>query len=73
MKWPRREVIERLREQYPNGCTVVLDHMDDPQAPPEGTQGTVVAVDALGDIIVRWSTGSGLAVVYGVDKCHRIK
>lgn len=47
--------------------------MEDPQAPPIGTKGTVVGVDDIGSIMVRWDTGSGLSVVYGEDSCRVIK
>jgi len=46
--------------------------MDDPQAPPVGTQGTVIAVDDIGSILVSWDNGSGLNVVYGEDLVRRI-
>lgn len=46
--------------------------MDDIQAPPIGTEGTVVHVDDTGSICVRWDTGSGLNVIYGVDRCVKI-
>jgi hypothetical protein len=46
--------------------------MDDPQAPPTGTFGTVLGVDDTGSIMVRWDNGSGLNVVYGKDICRRI-
>ena len=39
-----------------------LLEMDDIQAPPIGTEGTVVHVDDTGSICVRWDTGSGLNV-----------
>lgn len=48
-----REVVERLRKQYPAGCRVELLHMDDIQAPPIGTKGTVTGVDDIGSIMVR--------------------
>lgn len=67
-----RGIIEYLRKQYPAGCRVMLDGMDDKQAPPEGTQGTVVHVDDMATIHVRWDNGSTLGVVYGEDRCHRI-
>ena len=67
-----REIIERLRKSYPVGCRVVLDQMDDPQAPPVGTEGTVIGVDAIGSIMVSWDNGSSLNVCYGEDRCHRI-
>ena len=69
----RREIIEKLKKSYPVGCRVVLDHMDDPQAPPVGTKGTVIGVDDIGSILVDWDNGSGLNVVYGEDRCHIIK
>ena len=49
-----------------------LLEMDDIQAPPIGTEGTVVHVDDTGSICVRWDTGSGLNVIYGVDRCVKI-
>ena len=42
--------------------------MDDPQAPPKGTYGTVIGIDDTGDLIVRWDTGSGLKLLYGIDE-----
>ena len=69
----RKEIIEKLKKSYPVGCRVVLDHMDDPQAPPVGTKGTVIGVDDIGSILVEWDNGSGLNVVYGEDRCHIIK
>ncbi len=72
MKLPSKERIEALRREYPKGCRVELLRMDDPQAPPVGTTGSVIAVDDLGTIHVAWSTGSGLGVAYGQDLCRRI-
>ena len=40
--------------------------------PPIGTQGTVISVDDIGSIMVRWDTGGRLSVVYGVDKYRLI-
>lgn len=67
MRFPSRERVEALREQYPNGTRVELVRMDDPQAPPEGTLGTVIGVDDTGSLMVNWDNGSGLNVIYGVD------
>ena len=66
---PSRETIEWLRAQYKEGTRVRLDRMNDFQAPPEGTLGTVQFVDDIGSIHVRWDTGSTLAVAYGEDSC----
>jgi hypothetical protein len=51
---------------------VELVQMDDPQAPPIGTKGTVIGVDDIGSIMVAWDTGSGLNVAYGVDVCRKV-
>lgn len=67
--FPRREIVENLRNRYTPGTRVELLHMDDVQAPPIGTQGTVIGVDDIGSIMVRWDNGSGLSVAYGEDSC----
>lgn len=72
MNFPRREVVERIKKDYPIGCRVELVRMDDPQAPPVGTKGTVIAVDDTGSLIMKWDNGSGLNVVYGEDYARRI-
>lgn len=46
--------------------------MDDPQAPPVGTKGTVLGVDDIGSAMVAWVNGSRLSVVYGEDSCRVI-
>ena len=72
MRTPRPEIIERLREGFPAGCRVEHLRMDDPQAPPVGTFGTVMGVDAVGTIHVNWDNGCGLGCAYGEDLCRRI-
>lgn len=71
--FPSRETVERLRVEYPVGCRVTLLRMEDVQAPPIGTEGIVRGVDDAGSIMVSWSNGSGLSVVYGEDECKRIE
>ena len=68
MKIPRKEIVEQLRSEYPEGTRVELVRMDDPQAPPVGTKGTVQGVDDVGSILVAWDNGSSLNVAYGPDK-----
>ncbi len=63
----KTEELEELRKNYPAGSRVELVHMDDFQAPPPGTCGTVKYVDDAGTIHVAWDTGSSLGLVYGVD------
>jgi hypothetical protein len=70
--FPSREIVERIRKQYPAGCRVELVRMEDEQAPPLGTTGTVVGVDDIASIMVHWDNGSSLNVVYGEDCCRKI-
>ncbi len=72
MRFPPKETVERIRRKYPVGCRVELVRMDDPQAPPIGTQGTVLGVDDIGSIMVRWDNGSGLYVAFGEDECRKV-
>lgn len=69
--FPSRETVERIRKQYPVGCRVELLRMDDVQAPPIGTKGTVRYVDDIGSLGVAWDNGSSLQVVYAEDLCRR--
>lgn len=68
----KKEIVQTLRKQYPGGTRVKLVKMDDPQAPPMGTQGTVIGVDDIGSIMVRWDNGSSLNVIYGEDVVSRV-
>lgn len=72
MRFARPDEIKRLRQQYPVGCRVVLLQMDDIQAPPIGTMGTVRGVDDAGSIMVSWDNGSGLSVVFGEDRVQKL-
>ena len=44
--FPNSKTVERLRKRYPEGCRVKLIQMDDIQAPPAGTCGTVSSLAA---------------------------
>lgn len=63
--------LERIRRQYPAGTRVELVKMDDFQAPPPGTKGTVTAVDDSGSLLVHWDNGSSLNVIYGIDEVKK--
>ena len=65
-------VLKNLRADYPPGTRVKLIKMDDVQAPPKGTKGTVRGVDDVGSIMVSWDNGSGLSVVYGEDIIEKV-
>lgn len=63
--------IQKIKEQYPQGTRIKLDHMDDPYHPiAEGTKGTVEHVDDAGQIHMKWDNGRGLALVPNVDDFH---
>ena len=72
MNFPNRETVERVRREYPAGTRVELVRMDDLQAPPIGTHGTVTGVDDTASIMVAWDNGSSLHVVYGEDACRKL-
>lgn len=72
MKFPGNEQVASVIRLYPAGTRVELLHMDDPQAPPAGTRGTVTGVDDTGSIMVNLDNGSGLNVIYGVDLCKEV-
>ncbi len=65
--------IEFYKEHYPRGTRVQLDQMgDDPCPVPEGTKGTVVAVDDIGSLHVEFDNGRSLGICPEVDKFHKI-
>lgn len=72
MRFPSREIVESIRREYPVGTRVELARMDDAQAPPVGTKGTVKGVDDTGSLLMCWDNGSGLNVVYGEDLVRKI-
>lgn len=72
MIFPDQEIVKKLREEYPNGCRVELIKMNDFQAPPVGTRGTVFGVDDTGTIMVRWDNWSSLGIIYGEDQAQKI-
>ena len=71
MRMDNRTKVEYIKKMYPAGTKIVLDEMDDPQAPPQGTKGEILFVDDIGQIHVRWENGSGLAINTDVDTFHR--
>ena len=61
------QYVMRIKKKYPAGTRIVLESMDDPQAVPPGTKGTVQFVDDIGSIHCRWDNGRSLAVIPGED------
>ena len=73
MFFPSKEIVNNLRENFPEGTRVELVHMNDPFTKlMPGDKGTVRFVDDAGTIFVRWDNGSGLGVAYGEDSCRKI-
>lgn len=72
MRFAREDEVKRLRERYPEGTRVELVEMDDLQAPPIGTKGTVRGVDDTGSVMVSWDNGSHLNAIFGVDIIRKI-
>jgi hypothetical protein len=72
MRFPSKEAVERIRRVYPAGTRVRLVMMDDPQAHPSGTEGTVTGLDDTGSLLMRWDNGSSLSVVYDEDEVRKI-
>ena len=68
------EKVKSLREKYPAGTRIQLDHMDDPFHPVEsGTTGTVRFIDDAGTIHMNWDSGSSLGLCPDSDEFHVIR
>ncbi|WP_455257370.1 DUF4314 domain-containing protein [Peptoniphilus asaccharolyticus] len=67
-----KEMIKTLKEVYPDGTRIKLIQMEDIQAPPKGTLGTVYGVDSIGSILVKWDNGSTLNVIFKEDIIEKI-
>lgn len=68
-----RRKSERMKEMFPPGTRIVLEHMDDPYHPVSpGTRGTVESIDANGTVFPKWDNGSSLGLIYGEDSFRRL-
>jgi hypothetical protein len=73
MFFPPREIVEKIKKEYPSGTRVELVHMDDPYRDmTPGMKGTVSSVDDTGTIHVQWDDGCHLGIVYGEDSCRKL-
>lgn len=71
--FPGRETVEKIRKMYPTGSRVELIQMNDPYSHLKpGDKGTVRLVDDMGTIFISWDNGSGLGIVYGVDRVRKL-
>ena len=67
------ERIKMYKEMYPAGTRIELISMEDPYAPIEaGTQGTVVCVDDMGTIHMKWDNGRSLGLIPWEDSFQKI-
>ncbi len=67
------EKVQALREQYPQGTRLRLVEMGDEFSNiPPGTRGTVDHVDHIGNINMTWDNGSGLSLIPGIDRFHKV-
>lgn len=63
-----RKQVERIKERYPIGTRIkLLSTMDDVQGVKKGTKGTVIGVDDMGTIHMKWDNGRGLGLIPGED------
>lgn len=68
MQFPNKRELEALRERFPAGTRIRLNHMDDPYAPvPPGTTGSVAFVDDAGNVHMKWDNGRSLSLIPGED------
>lgn len=69
MKFKSEAEVNLIKKIYPVGCKIMVDFMDDPQAIPSGSVGTVSCVDSIGQIHLE---EFGLALIPDVDGFHKI-
>ena len=63
-----RNQVERIKNDYPVGTRIELIlTMDDVQGVEKGTKGTVIGVDDIGTIHMKWDNGRGLGLIPGED------
>ncbi len=73
MFFPRKEIVDSIKKEYPVGTRVALVSMNDPYRNiPAGEKGEVIGVDDTGTIHVNWDCGGCLGIVYGEDSCRKI-
>ena len=72
MKFPSKEVVARIRKEYPMGTRIELLEMDDFRL-RQLERRYSYRVDDTGSLLVSWDTGSGLNVIYGVDRVRKLE
>lgn len=70
---PSESELRYYRCRYPSGTRIQLDaDMDDPQPVPAGTKGTIIAIDDMAQVVMKWDNGRSLSLVLNVDKFHKL-
>ena len=66
-----RNLVQRMKDQYPPGTRIELDYMgDDPRPIAPGTKGTVRIVDDMGTVHCDFDNGRRLGLIPGEDSFH---
>lgn len=65
--------VELLRQRYPEGTRICLDHMEDLCPVESATCGWVQFVDDAGTLHCKFDNGRMLGVIPDVDKFHIIE
>lgn len=69
-----RQMLEKLKKEYPAGTKVELICLEDPYREiPAGTTGTVEFVDDAGQIHTSWEANGSLALIPGVDEWRKVE
>ena len=61
--------LQKIKDTYRNGTRVELEKVYNIQAPPKGTQGTVIGVDDNGDVQVLCDNGQAVPFSPVIDIC----
>lgn len=74
MKMPSKAQLDAARAKYPQGTRIELPNgIDDEFSPiPAGTRGTVVGVDDMLNLMVKWDNGNRLNAIIGHDCIKKI-
>ena len=66
------KLVQCMKETYPTGTRITLDHMgDDPRPIPDGTKGVVNHVDDMGTVHCTFGNGRRLGLIPGEDTFHK--
>ena len=55
------------------GKRIRMNHMEDLQPVPDGTEGIITGIDGIGQIQVKWDNGSTLSVIDEIDDYEILK